>query len=86
MQKLSNETKYGEIKTDTVLLAGIPTWLPPLTQERAMWNVVQKAPLWLLITYFTAVLSIWGFIFYVLYLLRRIYLTGKQKQINQQYS
>ncbi len=75
--RLADESKYGEIKTDTMLKIGMSTWRPPLNAQRAMWNIVQKAPLWLLISYITIVVSIWGFIFYVLYLLRVIYVIGK---------
>ena len=77
--QLADETKYGEVKTDTVLMMGVPTWKPPLNKDRSMWNIVQKTPLWLLISYVTIVLAIWGFIFYVLYLLRVIYVVGKER-------
>jgi mono/diheme cytochrome c family protein len=75
--RLADETKYGEVKADTFLKIGVATWKPALNEKRAMWNVNHKAPLWLLISYFTVLLSIWGFIFYVIYLLRRIYIAGK---------
>ena len=75
--QLTDETNYGEVKRDTLLNIGVPTWKPPLNKDRSMWNIVQKTPLWLLISYVTIVLTIWGFIFYVIYLLRVIYVKGK---------
>jgi len=75
--RLADETKYGEIKADTMMKIGAPIWRPPLNEERAIWKIVQKTPLWLLISYVVIVLTIWGFIFYVLYLLRVIYVIGK---------
>jgi len=81
--RLADEGKYGEVKSDTVIQAGLPTWKPPLNDQRAMWNIVQKTPLWLLFSYVGIVLSIWGVIFYVIYLLRVILITGSQRNINQ---
>jgi mono/diheme cytochrome c family protein len=59
--RLADETKHGEVKADTLLKIGVATWKPPLNKDRSMWNIVQKAPLWLLISYITIVLAIWGF-------------------------
>ncbi len=55
--KLSDEESFGDIRADTSLNAGVPTWNPPLNQKRAMWNVVQKTPIWLLLTYSTVVIN-----------------------------
>ncbi len=74
--KPTNETAFGEVKTDTTLAIGVPTYRPPLNEPRAMWNVVQKTPIWLLLSYIFAVLSVWGFIFYVLLQLKSIYKSG----------
>lgn len=78
--KLSDEASFGDIRKDTSFNAGIPTWNPPLNEKRAMWNVVQKAPVWLLLTYSIVVLTIWGFILYVIYRLRIIFILGKVKK------
>lgn len=72
-----DETAFGEAKADTSMAVGVPTYRPPLNQERAMWNVVQKTPIWLLLTYVISVLAVWGFIFYVMLLLRDIYKSGE---------
>ena len=60
---------------------GVPTNRPPLNEQRALWNVVQKAPIWLLITYISGVLAVWGFIFLVLFKLRAIFELGKKEEI-----
>jgi cytochrome c5 len=75
---LVNMELYGEINKDTLLAFGVPTYLPPLNEERAMWNVRTKAPIWLLITYHGALLIVFGIIFYILLQLRNIYLEGKK--------
>lgn len=77
---LVNMELYGEIKKDTALAFGVPTNLPPLNEERAMWNVRMKAPIWLLISYHGALLTVFGIIFYILLQLRNIYLEGKKNE------
>jgi hypothetical protein len=78
--KLSDEASFGDVRADTSLNAGIPTWEPPLNEERAMWNIVQKTPIWLLLTYSIVVLTIWGIILYVIFQLRVIFMLGKIKK------
>ncbi|HWR99395.1 MAG TPA: c-type cytochrome [Prolixibacteraceae bacterium] len=75
-----DETAFGEAQADTSMAIGVPTYRPPLNEERALWNVVQKTPLWLLFTYVISVLAVWGFIFYVLLMLREIYRSGSVKE------
>ena len=78
--KLSDEASFGEVRKDTSLNAGIPTWNSPLNEKRALWNVVQKAPVWLLLTYSIVVLIIWGFILYVIYQISVVFMLGKIKK------
>ena len=78
--KLSDEAAFGEAKADTTLAIGVPTYRPPLNEQRAMWNVVQKTPIWLLLAYTFTVLAVWGFIFYVLMQIRAIYKAGLRKE------
>jgi len=75
-----DEAAFGEAKADTSMAVGVPTYRPPLNQERAMWNVVQKTPIWLLLTYLISVLAVWGFIFYVMLQLRAIYQSGEKDE------
>ncbi len=74
--KPTNEAVLGEAKADTTLAIGVPTYRPPLNEPRAMWNVVKKTPVWLLLTYIFSVLAVWSFIFYVLMQLKKIYKSG----------
>jgi hypothetical protein len=76
--RLTNETA-GDAKADTVLAIGVPTYRPPLNEPRAMWNVVSKTPIWLLLAYSIAVLGAWGFIIYVFLQIRSIYRAGSKK-------
>lgn len=77
--KLSDGAVFGEAKVDTTLAIGVPTFRPPLNEQRAMWNVVQKAPIWLLLSYTFSVVAAWGFIIYVLLQIRAIYRAGIRK-------
>ena len=81
LAQLSNEELFGLVKTEAVLAIGVPTNRPPLNEPRALWNVVQKTPIWLLITYITGVLAVWGFIFLVLFKLKAIFELGKKEGI-----
>ena len=78
--KLSDEAAFGEAKADTSLAIGVPTFRPPLNEQRAMWNVVQKTPIWLLLAYSFTVLAVWAFIFYVALQIRAIYKAGVKKE------
>ncbi len=77
--KLTDEAAFGEARKDTSLAVGVPTYRPPLNESRAMWNVVSKAPIWLLLAYTFSVLAAWGFIIYVLLQIRAIYRSGLKK-------
>ena len=77
--QLSNEELFGAIKSEVEMAIGVPTNQPALNEPRALWNVVQKTPIWLLITYLTSVLVVWGFIVYVMLQLRAIFKLGEVK-------
>jgi mono/diheme cytochrome c family protein len=77
--KLSDEAAFGEAKADTTLAIGVPTYRPPLNEQRAMWNVVQKTPIWLLLAYTFSVLAVWSLIIYVFLQIRAIYKAGISK-------
>jgi len=76
--RLQDQETYGEVEADTTLSAGVSTIKPPLDEKRALWNDVTKTPYWLLFSYALAVLTIWGFIFYVIYQLYLIRKLGNQ--------
>lgn len=71
-----NDDNYGEIESVTHLKAGIPTDKPSLTEKRAIWNVMAKAPIWLLITYTACVLLVLLCFLYIFYNLYRIKKSG----------
>jgi cytochrome c5 len=56
---------------------GKPFLLKSLTDAHAMWSVRSKAPLWLILTFSLSVVTVWGFIFYILISLKKL------KQTNQ---
>lgn len=74
--KFTDEETFGAVSKDTVLAAGIITARPGLTAERAMWNTVRKAPVWVILAYTLGVFAVWGFIFLTLIKLRDIYTIG----------
>jgi mono/diheme cytochrome c family protein len=78
LAQLTNEDLFGLVKTESVMAIGIPTNRPPLNEPRALWNVVQKTPIWLLLSYLTAVLVVWGFIIVVMLKLRTIFILGEK--------
>ena len=73
----TNEELFGAVSKDTVIQTGVKLYPVSLRDKRAFWNTVWKAPVWLLITYFTALIAVWGLIFYVIILVRDIYVAGK---------
>lgn len=77
--KLTDIELFGDIKKDTILNIGTATLVPPLNRDRAMWNINRKAPVWLIFAYAGLVLTVWGFIFYVLFRLRTIHSEGEDE-------
>ena len=54
------------------LAIGKPVMLKSLTSGRAMWQVRSKAPVWLILTFTLSLLAVWGFIFYILFALKKL--------------
>ncbi len=77
--QLSDEELFGPVKAESLLAIGLPVYRPPLNEQRALWNVGQKAPIWLLIVYLSVVFIVWGFIFFILFQLRAIFKLGELK-------
>lgn len=75
--QLSNEDLFGLVKTESSMTIGLPTDRPSLNEPRALWNVVQKTPIWLLVTFLASVIIVWGFIAVVLLNLRAVYKLGE---------
>jgi hypothetical protein len=74
--RFTNEDLFGTEGKDTVLKAGTKTIPVSLVRDRAMWNVVRKAPVWILLTFSLGVILVWGFIIFALMKLRDIYILG----------
>jgi hypothetical protein len=72
-----DEDLFGAINKDTILQAGVITTPESLVKNRAMWNTVRKAPVWVILTYSLGVLGVWGFIVLVLMKLRDIFIIGE---------
>jgi hypothetical protein len=60
-----NDEAYGELESTTKFKIAVPTDKPALTEKRAIWNVLVKAPIWLIITYSLGVLVFLGFLLYL---------------------
>lgn len=43
-----NDENYGEVETSKSMLIGVPTDKPALTDKRAIWGTLAKAPLWII--------------------------------------
>lgn len=65
------------VKAESEMAIGLQTLRPPLNEPRALWNVVQKTPVWLLMTYLIVVLGVLGAIFFVMLQLRTIFKLGE---------
>lgn len=74
--QIEDSETYGKIKDEQTLNIAKPTNYPPLNEERAIWNTFKKAPYWILISYFGAVLTVWFFILFVVNHLRKIWKQG----------
>lgn len=72
----TDEETFGPFSKDTVLQAGVKVIPVSLTRDRAMWNVVRKAPVWVILAYTFGVIGVWGFIFLVLLKLRDVFILG----------
>ena len=75
--KPTDETAFGETKVEASLKIGAATYRPPLNEQRALWNVNQKTPIWLLLTYIFSVLAVWALIVYVMLQLRLLFKSGE---------
>jgi len=75
--RFTDEDMFGSDSKDTMLNAGQKVIPVSLVAQRAMWNNVRKAPVWIILSYSLGVLIAWGFILLVLMKIRDIYLVGK---------
>jgi mono/diheme cytochrome c family protein len=62
----------GDTKTTGIYPVGTPNTAPSLIAQRAWFTTRDKAPVWLILTYSISVITVWGFILYILFSLRRL--------------
>lgn len=67
-----NDEKYGEVDSISKMKIGIPTDKPSLTEKRAIWNVLSKAPIWIIVLYTSGVLIFGLILLYLFYNLRKL--------------
>lgn len=77
--QLTDIELFGEISSEYKYDFGVHTEVSSLTENRAMWNSVRKAPVWLLIAFPGVVLAVWTLIFFVLFQIRKIYQQGEEE-------
>ena len=70
--KIDESDVYGTISTTKVMKWGVPQKEDNSFYERSLWAARDKTPWWLLIFPNVIIAAVWGFIFYIVYLLRRI--------------
>ncbi|MFN8241376.1 MAG: cytochrome c [Bacteroidales bacterium] len=75
--RFTDEDTFGAFSKDTILVAGTKINAVSLTRDRAMWNVVRKAPVWVILSYTLGVFGVWGFIVLVMLKLREIFIIGE---------
>jgi len=62
-----NDEVYGETEFTDKLKIGVPTDKPSLTEKRAIWNVLAKIPIWLMIIYTSGVLFVGACFLYIFF-------------------
>jgi mono/diheme cytochrome c family protein len=72
-----NDEAYGEVESAKKMQIGIPTDKPSLRADRAIWNVVSKAPYWIIFLYTSGVLVFIFVLSYLLYSLLKIWKLGE---------
>lgn len=65
-------------KTTHVMKIGSPVKSAGLLDGRHLWSTAAKAPIWLLFTFWSVVIIIWGYIIYILFGLWRIRRYGEE--------
>lgn len=67
------DNNYGEVQSASKFQIGIPTDKPALNENRAIWNVVSKAPIWIIALYSLGILSFLLLLAFLLNNLRNIF-------------
>jgi mono/diheme cytochrome c family protein len=67
------DDNYGEVQSNSSFAIGVPTDKPALNEHRAIWNVVTKAPLWIIGLYSLGILAFLSLLGFLLLNLRKIF-------------
>jgi mono/diheme cytochrome c family protein len=78
--KLNNKQKFGDVESKTILPVAKPFVAKSLIDQRAMWGVRSKAPIWLIMTYTLVVLGVWSVIFLILLRIRKLKKLGDKTE------
>jgi hypothetical protein len=70
--KVDDNDTYGTIATTKVIKWGVPLKADTSFSKRTLFSTRDKTPIWLLIFPNLIIASVWGFIFYLVILIRRI--------------
>lgn len=73
-----NDENYGEIESMRKLKIGIPTDKPALNAERAIWNVLIKAPVWIIAFFSFGILCVGLLMLFIFINLRKLYISGNK--------
>jgi hypothetical protein len=80
--KLEENEMYGTILATQSIKWGTPLIKDNSFEERTLWATRDKTPLWLLIFPNIVIATVWGIIFYLIYLVMRIRKVGIDQQAN----
>jgi mono/diheme cytochrome c family protein len=78
--KVSNEAAGISVSKDTILPIGILKSNVRVLENRAFWNVRSMAPIWLILAYNVSVLVVFGILGYIIFLLFKIWKSGKENK------
>ena len=78
--KISDDEQFGDFRNSITVTMGQPMTKPSLTDQRAIWGVMSKAPVWLYFLYGSVVAVVWGGIFHILFGMYKIYRLGNEKK------
>lgn len=77
LARLNENSGYGSAEKLDTFPAGKPVAWVPLTDQRAMWNIRAKAPVWLILTYTGILIGVLVTLLYILFQIRKIHHTGR---------
>lgn len=77
--KVEDNDSYGTIIALKYVAWGTPTAADKSFYERSLWAARDKTPIWLLVFPNVVIVTVWGLIFYMCYLIFRIRKVGLEK-------